>query len=262
VRIGITTLSFNQRPFLGEAIRSVNESSVRSLISYVVVDPGSSDGSLELIKREKHCIDKVVLGPDSGPAEGLNKGFAACPDCELLAYINADDRIRPDAAEYALEFFRRYPETDVLLGAVAMIDGEGRRSKRARTSDEFNLERFAMGACLLCQQGTFLRRKSWERAGGFNPRNRTCWDAELLVDMALTGARIRTVNKILGEFRIHPASITGSGRTNDSYDRDRRRINEKIWAHGIRRPRFSEATIRRTLYHINPWRQLSYLRVK
>jgi hypothetical protein len=77
------------------------------------------------------------------------------------------------------------------------------------------------------QQGNFFRREIYEKAGGFNVANRTCWDAELLVDMALAGARVINVGDRLGSFRLYGETITGSGRYAEQMKRDTDRIKAK-----------------------------------
>src|SRR4029077_2212938 len=83
-RVSIVTISFNQAPFLERAIRSVLEQDHPD-VEYIVVDPGSTDGSREIIEKYRSRIAKVILEPDRGPANGLNKGFAAATG-EILGY--------------------------------------------------------------------------------------------------------------------------------------------------------------------------------
>jgi hypothetical protein len=97
-----------------------------------------------------------------------------------------------------------------------------------------DVRRYAVGASFVWQQGCFFRRRIFEKVGGFNAANRTCWDGELAIDFALAGARFARVNKWLGDFRLYPSSITGSNRHKDAYREDQRRIAGKIYACGIR----------------------------
>src|SRR6202040_325279 len=103
-----------------------------------------------------------------------------------------------------------------------------------RTSDRFDVRRYAAGICTVGQQATFFRRRAFEAAGGFNSGNRICWDGELLVDMALAGARFPTVRRGLGDFRIYGNSITGSGRFTARLYEEHGRIGAKIAASGVR----------------------------
>src|SRR5262249_49587130 len=185
--LSIVTISFNQALFLEECIDSVARQRVDG-VEYIVVDPGSTDGSRDILARRRRDIDRAVLEPDQGPADGLNKGFAAARN-DIFGYVNADDRLLPGTASFVREFFAEHTDVDVLCGAIRLIDREGRPSPRARVSDRFEVARYAAGVCTIGQQATFFRRSAFERAGGFNTANRIAWDGELMVDMALAGAR-------------------------------------------------------------------------
>jgi glycosyltransferase involved in cell wall biosynthesis len=255
--LGIVTISFNQARFLGECIESVQLAD-RSRLRYVMVDPGSADGSRELIEKYKDRFSAILLQPDKGPADGLNKGFAAC-HADVYGYLNSDDRFRPGALDWVLDYFDRHPATDVLLGAIALIDEEGRASPRKRTQDRpFDLRKYGVRACNVFQQGTFFRREAFRRTPGFNLARKTVWDGELVVDLALAGCRFDYTRRILGEFRIYPQSITGSHRFDEGYDQDRENLRRKIEAAGI--PPYSplEAGLVRLAHKFNPMRHASY----
>jgi glycosyltransferase involved in cell wall biosynthesis len=227
-------------------------------LKYVVVDAGSRDGSRRIIRNFGNEIDLMICEPDSGPANGLNKGFRECADCDVLGYLNSDDRFTPGALDWVLEFFRSHPEVDCLVGAIAIIGPRGCRSCRARVPDRFDLRKYAIDACNVFQQGTFFRRRAFEQTGGFNEQNRTCWDGELLVDLALAGGRFARTRRILGEFRIHHESITGSGRSTGQYRQDRTRIREKIESAGVPPYLAWQANMLRLVRRANPIRQVSY----
>src|SRR5262249_49778952 len=149
--------------------------------------PGSTDGSRELIARYRDRFSVILLEPDKGPADGLNKGFAVC-DADVYGYLNSDDRFRPGALDYVLHYFEGHPETDILLGAIALVDGNGKTRLRKRTQDRpFDVRKFAVTACHVFQQGTFFRREAFRKTAGFNLDRKTSWDSELVVDMALAG---------------------------------------------------------------------------
>lgn len=257
MKIGIVTISFNQARYLAEAITSVRASKPGSL-RHVIVDPGSTDGSRQLIRLYQDRFSRILLEPDRGPADGLNKGFAAC-DAEILGYLNSDDRFAPGALDFVLDYFASHPEVDVLCGAIRIVDQRGRPSLRRRTPDRVDLRRYAYEVCFFWQQATFFRRRAFEKTQGFNIHSRTAWDGELVVDMALAGCRFGYVNRVLGDFRIYPGSITGSGRLRTALIEDRRHMREKILAAGIRPASRIEARGMKLLYKCNPGRHLSYL---
>lgn len=226
-------------------------------MNYVAVDPGSTDGSREILEHNRSRFSKLILEPDYGPADGLSKGFAACDaDIDILGYLNSDDRFTPGALDFVAQYFANHSEIDLLLGAIRMIDSKGIPALRGRAPDHLNIPRFVAGACFAWQQATFFRRQVFERAGGFNPQNQACWDGELVLDMALAGARIGYANTILGDFRIHSASLTGSGRQAELEKLEIARLKQKATAAGYQLLSPDEERRERLKYKYNPLRHL------
>ncbi len=259
MKFSIVTISYNQGRFLEQAIRSVVEQDYPD-VEYIVVDPGSADSSREIIEKYRDRISAVVYEPDYGPADGLNKGFVHATG-EICGYLNADDYFAPDAFRRVARFFQKRPEVDVLCGAIRMIRHDGRSRLRTVIADKFNLERFVAGVCTVGQQGTFFRRTALPVNKGFNIENRTCWDAELLVDMALNGCRFAVMHKVLGNFRLHDASISGSGRLNEQYLNDLDRIRIRLAAANVRVNRVRGIAMRAT-HKANVLRHLRALAVR
>ncbi len=228
-RISIVTLSFNQGAYLEAAIESILGQHYPNL-DYILVDPGSTDGSRAIIERYRSRLSAVLLDPDKGPADGLNKGFAAA-DGEIFGYINADDLLLPGALAAIARHFAARPEIDAILGKGLIIDKAGRTRRRMQSS-RFSLAAFGQGAMTFAQQGHWFRARALAASGGFNTANRTCWDAELLVDMALAGARIVNVPERLGAFRLYGDTITGSGRLAEAMARDMARVRAKALGRG------------------------------
>lgn len=207
MRVSIVTISFNQAQYLERALLSVLGQSHRDL-EYIVVDPGSTDGSREIIERYRDRIAHVVFEPDGGPADGLNRGFARATG-EIFAYLNADDVLLPGAVSEVVEYFAQHVDTDVVCGNGFIIDGEGRPVRRFR-STPFTVGRWARGGVTIMQQATFFRRESFAVTNGFNVENRAIWDAELLLDFGIHGKRIKNVKSNWALFTIHHNSISGS----------------------------------------------------
>jgi glycosyltransferase involved in cell wall biosynthesis len=95
MRISIVTLSYNQRAFLQDAIDSILQQGYPDL-EFIVVDPGSTDGSRELFRSYGEQISHVIFEPDRGAADGLNKGFGLASG-EVFGFLNADDFLLPGA---------------------------------------------------------------------------------------------------------------------------------------------------------------------
>jgi glycosyltransferase involved in cell wall biosynthesis len=257
MRISIVTISYNQVRYLAQAIESVTASDPERL-EYVIVDPGSTDGSREVIERYRRRFRSVILDPDEGPPDGLNKGFAQT-SAEILGYLNSDDTFAPGALDYVLCQFEKHPEVDVLCGAIRIIDQDGRPRFRRRTPDRIDLRRYAYETCFFWQQATFFRREAFLKTGGFNVSSKTAWDAELVVDMALAGCRFGYTNQILGDFRIYGGSITGSGRLRAALRNDRIHMRDKILSAGVAPASTLEVRVMKTLYKFSPRRHWAYL---
>lgn len=257
-RISVVTISFNQARFLEECIRSVLDQGVPG-VEYIVVDPGSTDGSREIIRRYADRIARVILEPDRGPADGLNKGFARATG-NVFGYVNSDDRLAPGALAFVQKYFDARGDVDVLCSAIRIIDERGRRKLRARTSDRFDLADYAAGVCTVGQQATFIRRQAFEAAGGFNIDNRICWDGELLVDMALNGARFATERTVLGDFRVYPGTLTGSNTfESPQYHAIRERLVARMRDRGVKLHSPVATWLRRVAYKLDVRRHWRYL---
>jgi glycosyltransferase involved in cell wall biosynthesis len=221
-KITVVTISYNQGQFLEDAIQSVVTQDYPQL-EYIVVDAGSTDDSLTVLDRYPQIM--TIVGPDEGPADGLNKGFEAATG-DVLYYLNADDIVLPGVLRRVEEIFRDAPPA-VVYGDGLFLDQSGAFSRPAY-SDPFSAKAYARGAVCVLQQATFFSREVFLSVGGFRKENRTCWDAEFIVDAHLAGFPIDHVPQLWGGFRIHSSSITGSGRLTDLYGKDRKELNAKL----------------------------------
>jgi glycosyltransferase involved in cell wall biosynthesis len=252
--LGIVTISFNQGRFLPDAVDSVRTTDP-SRLRYVIVDPGSTDDSRDIIEARRDRFSEVIMEPDAGPSDGLNKGFARC-GADILGYLNSDDRFADGALDFVLGYFERHPEVDVIMGAVRIIDEDGKAQRRRRVAWSFSPLAYLEGACLPLQQGTFFRRAAFEKTAGFRKENRSCWDTELLVDLVLAGARLRIIHKVLGDFRIYPESITGSRALVERVKQDRLVIRDKVLAAGLRPASRTVAALKRAVFRAHPVRRI------
>lgn len=228
--ISTITLSRNQGKYLSGAIESVLSQKCRN--HYYVYDVGSTDCSREVISNYVDQLNPIFVDSDLGPSDGLNRCLVNC-DSEIFYYLNADDIVLPGAFRFVTEYFRKHPECDVLHGAVEIINSEGMVT-RTLPPIEFSLKAYALGVSVVYQQSTFFRRSCLQNVR-FNLENRTCWDGELIVDLALAGYEIHKTSTILGQFRIYSESITGSGKFVQQIRQDHARIVRKILGRDLRK---------------------------
>jgi glycosyltransferase involved in cell wall biosynthesis len=216
VKISIVTISFNQAAYLEECIESVLSQQVDGL-EYIVVDPGSTDGSREIINRYSGIIR--IFEPDQGPADGLNRGFHSATG-GIFGFLNADDYLLPGALAKVVTELKDGRSKMISGSGISLYKGEETRIRPTLMT----LHQLLYRSARIFQQSTFFHRDVYERVGGFNMENRTCWDYELFADMAAAGAQHKIISDELGVFRLHDESISGSGRLNEAYKRDLDRI--------------------------------------
>lgn len=212
IKISIVTNAFNQGRYLAQAMESVLSQDWPE-VEYLVVDPGSTDHTPEIIRAyQRRFPGRIthITDSDKGPADGLNKAFAKATG-ELFGYLNADDFYLPGCFRSAVAAASRHPQAAAVYADGFKVDIDGRILQRV-ISTTFTAKRFVYGGALVLQQSTFYRADAFRALGGFNVENRTSWDAEILFDMSLKGMQLVHVPGFWSAFRIHPESITGSQR--------------------------------------------------
>ena len=113
LKISVVTISYNQKKYLKECIDSVLSQDYKN-IEYIVVDPGSTDGSLEVIDSYGSKIIKVY-GKDKGPSDGLNNGFFRATG-DIFYFINSDDVLMPGVFQLVSKLFTNDPQLMLILG--------------------------------------------------------------------------------------------------------------------------------------------------
>ncbi len=232
MKISVVTVSYNQKAFLGACIDSV--AAQEGPIEHIICDPGSTDGSRDLIASRRDHFAAIVLDKDEGPADGLNKGFAHATG-DIFYYLNSDDIVLPGAFAQAREQFVRRPGCDVIFGDGFMLDQQGNPFHHVRSSPFISAYAYCCGGATLMQQATFFRALAFRRAGGFNIGNRACWDGELLAQLSRSGAVFKHVPADWGGFRLHDNSLSGGGnaQVEERYRNEKKRMFREAYGREI-----------------------------
>ena len=204
-KLSIVTISFNQSEYLHQCIESVIPQ-LEEGDEYIVVDPGSTDGSRKIIDSYPQ-ITKIYKS-DAGPADGLNNGFSAAKN-EYFYFINSDDILIDGALSIMRNVITKHKTIDVFCFSGFLVN-KNLQLLRPMRSFTFSAQRMLSCSTTVFQQGVVFKRKAFEDVDGFNQNNRTCWDAELLYDMSVKNKLFMDVDLPVALFRYHDTSITGS----------------------------------------------------
>jgi glycosyltransferase involved in cell wall biosynthesis len=179
--VSIITPSFNQAQYLEETIFSVLMQDYPN-IEYLIVDGGSSDGSVEIIQKYANRLVWWVSEPDSGQAEAINKGFKQARG-DIIAWINSDDFFyAPNAVSQGVQALQNNP-------GAGMVYGDGLKiTASRRLLDWFRYPQYALEDLLafniLLQPSVFMRREALEEAGYLPEGSRLLLDHELWIQIA------------------------------------------------------------------------------
>ena len=202
--ISIVTPSYNQAPFLEQTIQSVLGQDYPRL-EYILVDGGSSDGSVDIIKKYSNKLAWWVSEPDRGQTDAINKGFAHAHG-EILAWINSDDTYEAGAVSAAMEVMQGRPEIGLVYGNANFIDGSGRVTGRFPAA-QTNYTRLRRGYVHIPQQAAFFRADLWKKVGPLDPSFFFAMDYDLWVRLARL-APVLYMPRLWANFRLHTLGKT------------------------------------------------------
>jgi glycosyltransferase involved in cell wall biosynthesis len=202
--VSILTPSYNQAAWLPDNLRSV-ACQTYPRIEHVVMDGGSTDGSVDIIRRHAARLAWWVSEADAGQTAAINKGFGRARG-EVLAWLNSDDLLRPGAVRQAVAELTAHPAIGMVYGDVDYVDAEGKVAGRfpAAQTDAARLRR---GFVHIPQQAAFFRARLWRMVGPLDPSFYFAMDYDLWVRIAAV-ARLRYVPRTWAAFRLHGETKT------------------------------------------------------
>lgn len=199
--ISIITPSYNQAQFLERTILSIVHQDY-SNIQYLVVDGGSTDGSVEIIKKYKHQIDWWISEKDQGQADAVNKGINRAHG-KYIGWLNSDDLYLPGTIRKAVLALEKNPQAGFVFGDVQSID-ENDQVFNLMTYDHWRLEDL-MRFKIIGQPGVFMRADVLKQLGGLDLSYHYLLDHHLWLRMGLE-AGMEYVPQVWSAARIHGAA--------------------------------------------------------
>lgn len=212
MRISIITPSFNQRQFLCRTAQSILSPTGDFDLEWLVVDGGSTDGTLDFLKSVKDARVRWISEPDRGQSHAINKGLAMAGG-DIVAWLNSDDLYVPGALAIVASAFRSNLQAHWLVGRCQIIDRDDRviRSAIARYKDR-SLDRYRYRSLLrenfISQPAVFWRRQFQQEVGLLDESLHWTMDYDLWLRM---GARADPLilSDVLAQFRLHERSKSG-----------------------------------------------------
>ncbi len=206
-RISIVTPSYNQAPFLEQAILSVLGQDYPNL-EYMIVDGGSTDGSVEIIRRYERHLAWWVSEPDEGQSHAIEKGFARATGA-LLNWINSDDLLFPGALRHIATAWRARPDGDLFVGSNASCDADGRIWRISVLGSQAAICH-RQGVIPIGQQSVFFSREIYQRIGGIRRDLHYVMDRDLYLRMLGAGGKLVTSHALIGAWRYHAGTKSAS----------------------------------------------------
>lgn len=197
--VSIITPSFNQARFLEETIKSVLEQDYPN-IEYIIIDGGSTDGSLEIIKKYEERLAHWESVTDKGQTDAINKGFAKARG-DILAWLNSDDVLLPGAVSAAVNYLQKKQEIGMVYGNATLINASGKKISDFPAA-QTDLKKLKQGYVHIPQQASFFRTSLWKKVGPLDPSFYFAMDYDLWVRLA-NEASLLYVPELWASFRLH-----------------------------------------------------------
>lgn len=200
--ISVVTICYNSASTIEETILSVLHQDYPN-IDYVIIDGGSTDGTVDIVQRYADRLGHFISEPDKGISDAFNKGIAAAKG-RIIGMINSDDHLLPGALRSMADAFDG--ESDVYRGNVIVINDATSFRGRETPSMCFPLAPFTIRCA---HQGTFITPEAYARYGGYDLKFRYMMDYDLLTRFYQQGARFKRVDADIAEFRLGGVSKAG-----------------------------------------------------
>ena len=220
--ISIVTPSYNQGEFLEETIRSVLLQNYPNL-EYVIMDGGSDDCSVEIIKKYEPFLNHWVSERDSGQTNAINQGLNYISG-EIFTWLNSDDIYAPDVLGHIAKTFWK-EKFGLCYGQCEFVDTNGNFLYSWPYVEELTLP-VILQKNLIPQPSCFLNTQSIREIGLLDERLQYAFDYEYWVRLLLNHAQITSIPVVLSKYRLHDSSKTQSSR--HKFDVEMERIHQEI----------------------------------
>jgi len=198
-KISIVTPSFNQGQYIEETINSIISQNYPNL-EYIIIDGGSTDGTINILNKYDNKISKYVSTSDRGQTHAINKGFKMSTG-EICTWINSDDLIYDDALWKVAGYFSKDSNLDFIHGRGFYFNDKGKEWPADKNLNNLDI-RYITHFCYDLQPSTYFRRTVFDKIGYLDENYVLQMDAEFFMRIGLN-CKIKKVSDLLSKFREH-----------------------------------------------------------
>jgi glycosyltransferase involved in cell wall biosynthesis len=245
--------------FLERAIRSVLDQNYTNL-EYIIIDGGSRDGSVEIIKKYEQHLAYWVSEKDQGQSDALNKGLKFCSG-DIIAWLNADDYYEPGVLETVSNWFIKNPEKNILVGACRMFGvGVLENMIQPKTVNKGTLTAYWQSYFVPPQPSIFFSKSMLDKVGILDTRLHYAMDLDLWLRMSRYEEFV-CIPEVLSNYEIHTESKSGSGDGFDKFEKEWKQVCDCFVAgmplgfrikHNLRKVFFiAKKSIAKSVFYIN-----------
>ena len=203
--VSIITPSFNQARYIEATIQSVLGQDYPR-IEYIIVDGGSTDGTVDVIKKYESKLAWWVSEKDKGQTDAINKGFERA-NGEILAWVNSDDTYEPGAVSAAVKYLQEHPEVGMVYADCNFVNEDGHViGKFGSAQTDYRLLR--QGYVHIPQQTMFFRADLWKQVGPLDPSFYFAMDYDLWTRIAARAELKYLPGEVWANFRLHTSGKT------------------------------------------------------
>ena len=207
IKITVVTPSYNQGEFIEDTILSVTGQEYNNF-EYIIIDGGSKDNTVEIIKKYESKIHYWVSEKDNGQTDAINKGMKKATG-DIVCWINSDDVLLPNTLQWVADYFNTHNDIEFLNGLSLEIDRQGYIKRLIHILQN---KWFARKGCFnVCQQGMFWRKSVFSKVGYLDETFHACMDWEFIIRLYENNINMAQINKPLGAVRIYGETKTAMG---------------------------------------------------
>jgi len=207
LKISIVTPSYNQGQYLEETIRSVLDQQYPNL-EYIIMDGGSTDNSVDVIKKYESRIAHWESKPDGGQADAINKGFNMATG-DILAWLNSDDYYTPGTLKQVSGLFAP-DDLKIVFGECVLYQEKSGKEKSSRVFEYAQSHHIELSDYII-QPSSFWTKKTWDLVGNLNVDLAYTFDWEWFIRAKRKGVHLHPVDRAFSVYRYHDQHKTGTG---------------------------------------------------